>query len=61
MVIYSHSTNEDIELSLSISVDIASETIVFTPSISNGESGEVSQEGIRQIIFYNDGTMKEEV
>ena len=58
---YSHSTNEDIELSLSISVDIASETIVFTPSISNGESGEVSQEGIRQIIFYNDGTMKEEV
>lgn len=58
---YSHSSNDKIDLNLAISVDVISGNITFAASISNGKSGNIQQCGIRQIVFYNDGSYHEEV
>lgn len=58
---YSHSSNDDIQLSLGISVNVLTGSIGFSASISNGSSGSINQCGVAQAVFYNNGSIHEEV
>lgn len=58
---YAHSEKSDIEMTFAISVDVLSGEIVFSPGVRNDSNGRITQGGIRQIVFYNDGTAHKEV